>query len=220
LAWEDRRVVADAELVAALRRGDRDAFVQLVEGWGPAMPRVARLHVPSHGVAEEVVQETWLAVLGGLPRFEGRSSLRTWVFSILLNQARTRGQRERRVVPFAALRERFEPRRGEPAVPPERFHGRHGERPGWWAAPPQRWADPQQQLETREARAVLQAAIAALPVRQREVLVLRDVLGLDPEEASSVVGVSDGNHRVLLHRARAKVRAALERHLAGEAASR
>src|SRR5690349_7267750 len=111
------------------------------------MLRVARLHVPSHSVAEEVVQETWLAVLRGLPRFAGRSSLRTWVFSILLNQARTRGVRERRVVPFAALRERFEGRHGEPAVPSERFQGHDGERLGWWAAPPLRWADPQQQLE-------------------------------------------------------------------------
>src|SRR3954471_23106173 len=118
-AWEDRGVVDDIELVAGLRRGDREAFAQLVDGWGPAMLRVARLHVPSHAVAEEVVQETWLAVLRGLPRFEGRSSLRTWVFSILLNQARTRGPRERRVVPFAALRDRFEARHGEPAVPPE-----------------------------------------------------------------------------------------------------
>jgi RNA polymerase sigma-70 factor (ECF subfamily) len=212
-------VVDDAELVAALRRGDRDAFAQLVDGWGPAMLRVARLHVPSHAVAEEVVQETWLAVLRGLPRFEGRSSLRTWVFSILLNQARTRGARERRVLPFAALRERFDARRGEPAVPPERFQGRGGERPGWWAAPPLRWADPHEALETREAHAALQAAIAALPVRQREVLVLRDVLGLDAEEACSVVGVSDGNHRVLLHRARAKVRAAVEGHVAEQEAT-
>ena len=200
--------------MAALRRGDRAAFAELVDGWGPAMLRIARLHVPSHAVAEEVVQDTWLAVLRGLPRFEGRSSLRTWVFSILLNQARTRGPRERRVLPFAALRARHDER--EPAVPPERFQGRGGERPGWWAAPPARWADPHEQLETREAHAALQAAITALPPRQRELLVLRDVLGLDAEEACSVAGVSDGNQRVLLHRARAKVRSALERHFAGE----
>ena len=200
--------------MAALRRGDRAAFVELVNGWGPAMLRIARLHVPSHAVAEEVVQDTWLAVLRGLPRFEARSSLRTWVFSILLNQARTRGTRERRVLPFAALRERRNER--EPAVPSERFQGRGGERPGWWSAPPSRWGDPHEQLETREAHAALQAAIAALPPRQRELLVLRDVLGLDAEEACSVAGVSDGNQRVLLHRARAKVRSALERHLAGE----
>jgi RNA polymerase sigma-70 factor (ECF subfamily) len=212
--WEDRGVADDEARLAALRRGDREAFAELVDAWGPAMLRLARLHVPSHAIAEEVVQETWLAVLGGLARFEGRSSLRTWVFSILVNLARTRGRRERRVLPFAALRER----RGEPVVPPERFQGRRGERPGWWAAPPIRWADPHAQLETQEATAVLQAAIAALPARQREVLVLRDVLGLEPEEACSVIGVSDGNHRVLLHRARAKVRAALERHHAEEAA--
>jgi RNA polymerase sigma-70 factor, ECF subfamily len=204
-------VADDAELLAALRRGDRDAFAGLVDAWGPAMLRLARLHVPSHAVAEEVVQETWLAVLRGLAGFEGRSSLRTWVFSILLNLARTRGTRERRVLPFAALR------RGEPAVPAERFQGRRGERPGWWAAPPIHWADPHAQLETREAHAVLQAAIAALPARQREALVLRDVLGLEPEEACSVIGVSEGNQRVLLHRARAKVRTALERHFAEEA---
>lgn len=202
----------DDELLAALRRGDRDAFAGVVDAWGPAMLRLARLHVASHAVAEEVVQETWLAVLRGLSRFEGRSSVRTWVFSILLNLARTRGRRERRVLPFASLRG------GEPAVAPERFQGRRGERPGWWAAPPIHWADPQVQLETREAHASLQAAIAALPARQREALVLRDVLGLAPEEACSVIGVSEGNHRVLLHRARAKVRAALERNLAEDAA--
>jgi RNA polymerase sigma-70 factor, ECF subfamily len=207
-------VTDDEELLAALLRRDREAFAALVDDWGPSMLRLARLHVPSHAVAEEVVQETWLAVLAGLPRFEGRSSLRTWVFSILLNLARTRGVRERRVLPFAALRGR----RGEPAVPPERFQGRRGERPGWWAAPPLRWADPHVQLETRATHDALQAAIAALPARQREALVLRDVLGLEPEEACSVIGVSEGNHRVLLHRARAKVRAALERHFAEAAA--
>src|SRR4051812_45172859 len=98
----------DAELVAALRRGDEDAFADLVDRWGPAMVRLARLHVPSQAVAEEVVQETWLAVLRGLERFEGRSSLRTWVFSILLNRARTHGRRERRLLPFTSLQERLQ----------------------------------------------------------------------------------------------------------------
>jgi RNA polymerase sigma-70 factor (ECF subfamily) len=207
-------VRADADLVAALRRGDEAAFAELVDAWGPAMLRLARLHVPSHAVAEEVVQETWLAVLKGLERFEGRSSLKTWVFSILLNLARTRGQRERRTLPFAALRDRWEARRDEDVVAPERFQGRDGERPGWWAAPPERWADPHEQLATKEAHAVVQAAIAGLPLRQREALVFRDVLGLDSDEASALMGVSDGNQRVLLHRARAKVRDELERHLA------
>ena len=206
----------DAELVGALRRGDAAAFADLVDSWGPAMLRVARLHVPSHAVAEEVVQEAWLAVLRGLPRFEARSSLRTWVFAIVRNLARERGKRERRVLPFAALRDAWDDRSGEPAVALERFQGRHGERPGWWAAPPARWGDAHEQLETAEVNAALWAAIADLPRRQREVLVLRDVLGLAAEEACSVLGVSDGVQRVLLHRGRSKVRAALERHLAGE----
>jgi RNA polymerase sigma-70 factor (ECF subfamily) len=177
------------------------------------MLRLARMHVPSHSVAEEVVQETWVAVLSGLERFEGRSSLRTWVFSVLLNIARTRGKRERRTVPFAALRERWELSRDEDVVPAERFQGRDGERPGWWAVPPVRWADPHEQLATKEAYNVMWAAIVELPERQRQALVLRDVLGLEPHEASSAMGVSEGNHRVLLHRGRARVRNALERHL-------
>jgi RNA polymerase sigma-70 factor (ECF subfamily) len=217
-AWEDRRVHDDAEVVAALRRGDEAVFADLVDRWGPAMLRVARVHVPSHAIAEEVVQETWLAVLQGLSGFERRSSLRGWVFAILLNRARSRGKREHRVVPFAALRERFDDRRSEPAVAPERFQDRHGERPGWWATPPARWADPAQQLETAEARAALLSAVADLPPRQREVLVLRDILGMPAEEAASVLGVSEGNQRVLLHRARSRVRAALEPQLAGEVA--
>ena len=206
----------DAEVVAALRRGDETVFAELVDGWGPAMLRLARAHVPSHAIAEEVVQETWLGVLRGLPRFEGRSSLRSWVFSILVNVARTRGKREHRILPFAALRERFAERGAEPAVDPERFQDRHGQRPGWWAAPPARWADPAERFETAEVQAALLAAIAELPPRQREVLVMRDVLGLDAEEASSVLGVTEGNQRVLLHRARSKVRGALEPRLAGE----
>jgi RNA polymerase sigma-70 factor, ECF subfamily len=206
----------DAELVAALRRGDEAAFAELVDAWGPAMLRIARLHVPSHAIAEEIVQETWLAVLRGLSRFEERSSLRTWVYSILMNLARTRGRREQRVVPFAALRDRWQDRRGEPAVPPERFQGRDGERPGWWAVPPAHWADPHEQFEAKDTQAALGVAIGGLPPRQREALVLRDVLGLDAGEACRVTGVTDGNHRVLLHRARAKVRNELERHLTGE----
>jgi len=205
---EDRHVTDDADLLAALRRGDEAAFADVVDRWSPAMLRLARLHVPSHGVAEEVVQETWLAVVRGLERFEGRASLRSWVFSILLNRARSLGTRERRVLPFASLRERWSDR-DDPGVPPERFQGPHDDRPGWWAVPPARW-DPHAQLETAEAIAALQTAIAALPARQREALVLRDVLGLSPEEAASVLGVSDGNQRVLLHRARSRVRTALE----------
>jgi RNA polymerase sigma-70 factor (ECF subfamily) len=174
--------------------------------------------VPSGAVAEEVVQETWLAVLRGIDGFEGRSSLRTWVFGILLNLARSHGRRERRALPFAALRRRSEEGREEPAVPRARFQGRRGERPDWWADPPARWGDPQERLEAAATRAALRGAIEALPPRQREALLLRDVLGLSAEEACSVLGASEGNQRVLLHRARAKVRAALEVQMAHEGA--
>jgi RNA polymerase sigma-70 factor, ECF subfamily len=204
----------DAQLVAALRSGDEAAFAGLVERWGPAMLRLARGHVPSHAVAEEVVQETWIAVLRGIDGFEGRSSLRSWVIGILLNQARSHGRRERRSLPFASLRRRAEEGGAEPAVDPDRFQGRRDARPGWWAAPPARWADPEDRLETAEARAALRRAIAALPPRQRDTLVMRDVLGLSAEEACTVLGSSEGNQRVLLHRARAKVRAALEAEVA------
>jgi RNA polymerase sigma-70 factor (ECF subfamily) len=206
----------DAELVEALRRGDEAAFAEIADRWGPALLRLARLHVPSQAVAEEVVQETWLAVLRGIDRFEGRSSLRTWVFGILLNLARTHGRRERRTLPFAALRERWHEHRDEPAVPSERFQGPGDPRPDWWSAPPDRWADPEERLQAAGTREMLGDAIAALPARQREVIVLRDVLGLSAEEVCTVLEVSDGNQRVLLHRARAKVRAALERYLGGD----
>jgi RNA polymerase sigma-70 factor (ECF subfamily) len=203
----------DAELVAALRCGDEGAFADIVDRWGPALLRVARTYVPSHAVAEEVVQETWLAVLRGLDRFEGRSPLRTWVFGILLNLARTHGRRERRSLPFAALWRRWEERGGEPAVDPRRFQGRGDERPGWWALPPSRWGDPDERLQAAETMAVLQGAIDGLPARQRETLVLRDVLGMSAEETCTVLETTDGNQRVLLHRARARVRATLEQHL-------
>jgi RNA polymerase sigma-70 factor (ECF subfamily) len=203
----------DAQLLVALRAGDEAVFARLVDGWGPALLRLARAYVPSHAVAEEVVQETWLAVLRGLDGFEGRSSLRSWVFGILVNQARSHGRRERRSLPFAALFRRGSEGGAEPAVPPERFQGRRGERPGWWAAAPRRWEDPEVHLEATQTRAALEDAIAALPERQREALVLRDVLGLSAEEACSVLGVSEGNQRVLLHRARAKVRAELEERI-------
>jgi RNA polymerase sigma-70 factor (ECF subfamily) len=203
----------DAELVEALRRGDQAVFADLVERWSPGLLRLARMHVPSAAVAEEVVQETWLAVVRGIDRFEGRSSLRTWVLGILLNQARTQGRRERRSLPFAAFRRLRDEGRDEPAVEPERFQGRRDERPGWWSDPPERWASPEERLDAADTRTVLLEAIRALPARQREVITLRDVLGLSAQEAASVLEVSEGNQRVLLHRARAKVRTAVERHL-------
>jgi RNA polymerase sigma-70 factor (ECF subfamily) len=210
------RGAGDTALVAALRRGDETAFAGVVDAWGPGMVRLARLYVPSQAVAEEVVQETWLAVLGGLDRFEGRSSLRSWVISILLNRARTHGRRERRALPFASLHERWQERHGEPAVPPDRFQGPGDPRPGWWASPPSSWGDPHARLEAREARAVIEEAIQALPLRQRQVLVLRDVIGAGSDEACELLELTEGNQRVLLHRARSKVRAELERWMEEE----
>jgi RNA polymerase sigma-70 factor (ECF subfamily) len=206
----------DGRLVAALRAGDEAAFAELVDGYGPTLLRLALSHVPSRAVAEEVVQETWLAVLRGIDHFEGRSSLRTWITSILLNIARRRGERERRTLPISLLRRRRPEGRLEPAVDPDRFQGRRDERPGWWAVPPDRWEEPDERLSRRDAQAVLLDAIARLPERQREVMALRDLSGWSAEEACNALDLNETNQRVLLHRARAKVRAALEDHFQRE----
>jgi RNA polymerase sigma-70 factor (ECF subfamily) len=205
----------DAALLERLRAGDEDAFRALVSEHGPFLMRLVMMHVPSRAIAEEVVQDTWLAALNGLDRFEGRSMLRTWLASIALNKARTRGTREGRILPFALLRRRYE-EGGGPALDPERFQGRRGERPGWWASPPVAWEDPQSRLEANETRDVLLRAIRDLPPRQREVIALRDISGWDAEEVRNALDLSETNQRVLLHRARSKVRAALEEHLKPE----
>jgi RNA polymerase sigma-70 factor (ECF subfamily) len=200
------------ELIAALRRGDQAAFAKLVDELSPGLLRLAIQHVPSRAVAEEVVQDTWVGVINGIDRFEGRSSLKTWIYRILLNNARTRGKRERRTLPFSYFRRRAEEGGSEPAVEPERFQGRRGEQPGSWARPPVEWEAPEEKLAMAEARQVMLEAIAALPPRQREVITLRDIQGLSAEEARNALGVKETNQRVLLHRARSKVRAALERY--------
>jgi RNA polymerase sigma-70 factor (ECF subfamily) len=205
----------DAELLTRLRQGDEDAFRTLVTEHGPFLMRLVMMHVPSRSIAEEVVGDTWLAVLNGLDRFEGRSTLRTWIASIALNKARTRGTREGRILPFALLRRRYE-EGGGPALEPDRFQGRRGERPGWWASPPVAWEDPESQLEANETRDVLLKAIRDLPPRQREVITLRDVSGWDADEVCNALDLSETNQRVLLHRARSKVREALEEHLKPE----
>src|SRR4051794_33014733 len=177
----------------------------LVDRYGPLMLRIALSHVPSRAVAEEVVQEAWLGVITGLDRFEGRSSLKTWLLRIVANRARTRGERERRSVPLSAI---------EPAVDPERFLPEDdGQFPGAWSTPPSHW--PEEQLLAKETLEQVQAAIAKLPPRQQEVIVLRDIEGWEPEEVGAALELSDGNQRVLLHRARSKVRADLERYFAG-----
>jgi RNA polymerase sigma-70 factor (ECF subfamily) len=207
----------DDRLVAALRAGDEAAFSDIVARWSPGLLRLARLHVPSQEVAEEALQETWLAVLRGIDGFEGRSSLRSWVIGILLNQARQHGRRERRSLPFAALRRMGEEGRDEPAVSPMAFQGWNGPRPGWWIVPPSRPEAPGERLEAEALRHALTAAIAELPPRQREVVTMRDVLGLPADEVCAVLGVTEGNQRVLLHRARSRVRRKVEGHLTGQA---
>ena len=196
-------------MVEALRRGDRDAYASLVDELSPALLRLAMAHVPSRAVAEEVVQDTWVGVLKGIDRFEGRSALRTWIFGILLNIARTRGKREKRTLPFSFFQKRAEEGSG-PAVDPDRFHGGAGELRGAWASPPAEWQEPERKLATDEARKALLEAISGLPPRQRDVIVLRDVQGYSAEEARNALDITETNQRVLLHRARSKVRAALE----------
>jgi RNA polymerase sigma-70 factor (ECF subfamily) len=182
---------------------DERAFTALVDELSPALLRMARGYVRTDGAAEEVVQETWLAVVEGIDRFEGRSALRTWVFGILVNIARRRGVRDARLMPFASLGG------DEAAVDPARFlPADHDRWPGHWAIPPEPW--PEDALETAEALAVIHAALDALPELQRAVVILRDMVGAGAEETCNALGISGTNQRVLLHRGRSKVRAALE----------
>jgi RNA polymerase sigma-70 factor, ECF subfamily len=202
----------DARLVDALRRRDERAFEELVNRYSSSLLRLALDFVRIRPVAEEVVQETWLAVLNGIDRFEGRSSLKTWLFRILVNKAKTRGVREARTLPFSALE--LEP--GEPAVPPERFSPPGHQWEGDWSSPPRPLNDvPVERLLSGELRGRLAEALQTLPESQRIVVTLRDFVGCDAEEVCDLVGVSDGNQRVLLHRARSKLRAALEQYVEG-----
>jgi RNA polymerase sigma-70 factor, ECF subfamily len=203
----------ELQLLASLRAGDEPAFAGLVQRYHAAMIRFATPYVPSRAIAEEVVQETWLGVLDGLDRFEGRSSLKTWIFRILMHKALTRGTREHRTLPFSAL---IDPTQegGEPAVDPERFQRAGVSYPGHWSDPPKRWEGaPEERLLSRETLGLVGAAIEALPPSQREVIVLRDVEGWTSPEVCNVLGITETNQRVLLHRARSKVRRALERYL-------
>jgi RNA polymerase sigma-70 factor (ECF subfamily) len=200
----------DAQLVAALRAGDEEAFRSIVREWHSSLLRVAQVFVPTRSLAEEVVQETWLRMLGALDRFEGRSSLKTWVFRIAVNTAKTRAQREGRVIPFSSL---HDPARvPEAAVEPERFlpddHERH---PGGWSSPPRHL--PEERLIAAETRQAIAEAIEALPASQRAVISLSDVDGWSSEEVRNALDITEVNQRVLLHRARARVRQALEDYL-------
>jgi len=201
----------EGQLLERLRARDESAFAELVRSWSPSMLRLARMYVSNQAAAEEVVQEAWLGVLQGIDRFEGRSSLKTWVYRILVNRAITKGTREARSIPFAALAA-GEASADEPAVDPDRFT-----REGGWASPPRRWQDqPELALRSAETLDAAREAIARLPEMQKAVITMRDLEGFDAEDTRNALEISESNQRVLLHRARAKVRAALEEHF-GEA---
>jgi RNA polymerase sigma-70 factor (ECF subfamily) len=191
-------VLRDDELVKKLLEGDEPSFRALVTRLQPLLLRLARNFVRSEAIAEEVVQDTWLAVLEGLPGFAGRSSMKTWVVHILLNRARTRGAREARIVPLSSLA------KGDESAPSVDLFSESG---GWRSAPEP--ISPERMLDSKETRARLDAAIAALPEQQRLVIELRDVAGLPSEEVCELLKLSANNQRVLLHRARDKVRTAL-----------
>jgi RNA polymerase sigma-70 factor (ECF subfamily) len=196
----------------ALRRGDERSFIALVDRHGASMLRLARIYVRDQAVAEEVVQDAWLGVLRGIERFEGRSSLRTWLLRIVANLARTRAVREARSVPFSALAGADIEEEG-PSLPPERFRGPEDRWAGHWATPPLTWGRPEQELLSAEIRAQIVAAIDRLPETQRQVITLRDVEGWSVAETCNVLQLSETNQRVLLHRARTKVRQALDDYL-------
>jgi RNA polymerase sigma-70 factor (ECF subfamily) len=218
MAWLTNRLTTgaraedgDAALVERLRAGDEAAFAEVVDRYGPSMLRVARLHVRDAAVAEEVVQETWLGVCTGIDRFEGRSSFRTWLFRILTNRAKTRGAREGRSVPFSAVTATEAAVETEQAVDADRFLGPdHDAWPYHWAAPPRPWT--QEKVLERETLALIREAIEELPETQRTVIRLRDVEGWSAAEVVEALEISDANQRVLLHRARSRVRASLERY--------
>lgn len=198
--------------IELLRNGDEDAFVSLIERYHTPMLRLATIYVSERVVAEEVVQEAWMGVLEGLNRFEGRSSLKTWIFRILTNCAKTRALHERRCVPFSSLSD-LEVNVDEPAVDPDRFLPTDSPLPGHWASLPANWDDiPEQRLLAEETSACIRSVTEALPPGQRTVITLHDIEGWTAEEICNVLGISETNRRVLLHRARSKVRRALEQY--------
>ncbi len=199
-------VADDRALIEALRRGDERAFESLVERYHGSLIRIALMYVRDRAVAEEVAQETWLVVLQGIDRFERRSSLKTWIFHILANRAKSRGAREGRQVPVSAIAGD-----DDPEVPLDRFLPPDDpRRPLGWAAPPRAW--PEERLLARETVARIRAAIAQLPPAQQSVIGLRDVEGHSAKEVAAALGISAANERVLLHRARSRLRRELEEY--------
>jgi RNA polymerase sigma-70 factor, ECF subfamily len=206
---------SDERLIAQLRSGDETAFRTLVRRHDRAMRRVAFSYVGNASVADEVVQETWLAVIKGLDRFEARSSLKTWVFSILVRRAQSRGVRERRTMPFSSLSTHDEETGG--TVDPERFLPADHAAAGYWALTPNRFFElPEDRLLAEETTRLVTEAISRLPARQQQVISLRDIEGWDAQEVCDSLGLSAANQRVLLHRARAAVRGELEEYFGAE----
>lgn len=205
-----RASAEDLSLVQRLVAGDEAAFTSLVDHYHARLVRLAMTFVSDRSAAEEVVQDTWIGVINGLPKFAGRSALKTWIYRILTNRAKTRGVRDARSVPFSSLGNPDS--EDEPAVDPARFQPN-----GMWADPPRRWDDdtPEKLLSRQEALRRLQEEIAQLPANQRAVVTLRDIEGLDSEEVCNVLEISETNQRVLLHRARSKLRRAMEEYLGG-----
>jgi RNA polymerase sigma-70 factor (ECF subfamily) len=211
IPWDGSAEPSEADLLAALRNEDERAFAYLVDKYSMSMVRIALMYVSDQAVAEDVVQETWIGVLRGLDRFEGRSSLKTWIFTILTNRAKTRAQREGRYVPLTPIWNE-DGDENEPAVTPEHFSSE-----GHWLndSMPVRWDNiPEDRLLSEETLGVIDTAIEALPPAQREVIRLRDVDGWTSAEVCNVLDITETNQRVLLHRARSKVRRALEQYLA------
>jgi RNA polymerase sigma-70 factor (ECF subfamily) len=203
-------MIDEQTLIERLKARDESAFVELIESYYGYLFPLADFYVSNKAVAEEVVQETWLAVLKGIDRFEGRSSFKTWISQIVMNQARTRGVREGRMVPFSEFADDDKP---EPAIDPACFQLQHEGCPGHWSVAPRPWNDdPESQLLSSESMTVLQNAVALLPDAQRLVLTMRDIQGDTPEEVCNVLSISETNQRVLLHRARSRVRGMVESH--------
>ena len=201
----------EEELVAALRRGDEAAFAAVLDAWSASMLRLARSFVSTHASAEEVVQETWLAVLKGIGTFEGRSAFKTWVYRILVNTAKKRGTAEHRSVPWTSLLPQDEDH--GPTVDPTRFQGADGAYPGHWRESPAAWPSPEDAALNLDLRRVITTVLDELPARQRAVLSLRDVGDHTAEEVCAMLQISAANQRVLLHRARAVVRERLAGYL-------
>ena len=203
--------IDEPQLISALRAGSDSAFMQLVDAYHAKMVRLAQSFVGDAMVAEEVAQEAWLGVLRGVQRFEGRSSLQTWIFTILTNCARTRAQREQRTLPFSDVFA-FEDD-DEPTVAPGRFQ-QEGRWRGHWQNGPSSWRElPENRILAQETLDLVRAAIETLPPNQRTVILLRDVDGVEAADVCNILQISESNQRVLLHRARAKVQAALARYL-------